>query len=232
MRNENVAAVERALKILAAFRPGERALSLAELARRTGLYKSTILRLIQTLSDCGFLARLSDGTYRLGAALLHLGSLYKDSFRLEEAILPALRELMRATGESATFYVRQGDVRVVLFRVDSPELLREHILPGHARPVDDTATGQVFRRMEAEPAAKASRMPMETAGVYDSLTASCAAPLIASDGLFLGVLTVSGPTARFGAAKRKAAGRKLIEVARRLGAELGEVSAVDAPGVR
>jgi DNA-binding IclR family transcriptional regulator len=232
MRNRNVAAVERALKILSVFRPGERTLPLAEIARRTGFYKSTILRLIQTLSSCGFLARLSDGTYRLGAALLHLGSLYKDSFRLEEAILPALRELMQATGESATFYVRQGAERVVLFRVDSPELLREHILPGHARPLDDTSTGLVFRRMEAEPAAKASRMLIETAGVYDSLTASCAAPLIASGGLFLGVLTVSGPTARFGAAKRKAAGKKLTEVARKLGAELGGVSAIGSPGLR
>jgi DNA-binding IclR family transcriptional regulator len=232
MRNGKVAAVERALTILSAFRLGERALTLAELARRTGLYKSTILRLIRTLADCGFLTRLSDGTYRLGAALLHLGSLYKDSFRLEESILPALRELMQATGESATFYVRQGAARVVLFRIDSPELLREHILPGDTRPVDDTSTGQVFRGMETEPVAKTPGMLIETVGVHDSLTASCAAPLITRDGLFLGVLTVSGPTARFGAAKRKAAGRRLVEVAQRLGAELGGVSAAGSPGLR
>jgi DNA-binding IclR family transcriptional regulator len=232
MRNGNVAAVERALKILSTFRLGERALPLAEIARRTGLYKSTILRLIQTLADCGFLTRLSDGTYRLGAALLRLGSLYKDSFRLEESILPALRELMQATGESATFYVRQGAARVVLFRIDSPELLREHILPGDARPVDDTSTGRVFKAMEFRPVTKASRMLIETVGVHDSLTASCAAPLITGDGLFLGVLTVSGPTARFGAARRKAAGRKLVEVAQRLGAELGGISTVGSPGPR
>ena len=40
-----VAALDRAFSILFAFRPGDYALTLAELAARTGLYKSTILRL-------------------------------------------------------------------------------------------------------------------------------------------------------------------------------------------
>jgi len=42
-----VASVDRALEILAAFEPTDEALTLAELAQRTGLYKSTILRISQ-----------------------------------------------------------------------------------------------------------------------------------------------------------------------------------------
>ena len=63
-----VAAVDRALTLLLAFGPGEDTLGLAELARRTGLYKSTALRLIASLLHAGFLARQGEA-YTLGPAL-------------------------------------------------------------------------------------------------------------------------------------------------------------------
>jgi hypothetical protein len=61
-----VAAVDRALLILSAFREDDAALSLALLARRTGLYKSTILRLLQSLLRAGYVVRLPDGNYVIG----------------------------------------------------------------------------------------------------------------------------------------------------------------------
>jgi DNA-binding IclR family transcriptional regulator len=226
MKSQGVAAVKRALKILFVFRHDDRGLPLAEIARRTGFYKSTILRLTKTLCEYGFLTRLSDGKYCLGSALLHLGSLYKESFHLEEVIVPALTDLMEATGETATFYIRQGEMRVCFSRVDSPELLRQQIMPGQSMPLDNTATAKVFRLMEAKTPPKGSRVPIYTAGITDPLTASCATPLITSGGVFLGVITVSGPTARFTWAKRKAAGRKLIGVARKLAIQLGGLPSI------
>ena len=56
-----VAAVDRALEILAAFEPTDKALTLAELTQRTRFYKSTILRLSQSLIRHRFLQRLDDG---------------------------------------------------------------------------------------------------------------------------------------------------------------------------
>jgi DNA-binding IclR family transcriptional regulator len=221
MPNQGVAAVERALTILSVFQRGERAVPLAEIARRTGFYKSTILRLTKTLCEYGVLTRLSDGKYRLGSMLLHLGSLYRDSFQLEEVIVPALMELVRTTGETSTFYIRQGRMRVCLFRADSPEMLREHISPGQSLPIDGTAAGHVFSLMEAKTPPCDSRFPIYTQGVRDPFIASCAAPLTTSSGIFLGVITVSGPTARFTRDKRKAAGKRLIEVVRKLATQLG-----------
>ena len=46
---KGVSAAERALAVLTAFRRGDGALSLAELAERTGLVKSTIMRLAVSL---------------------------------------------------------------------------------------------------------------------------------------------------------------------------------------
>jgi len=217
---QGVAAVDRAVRILRVFRQGEASLPLAEIARRTGLYKSTILRLAATLAEHGLLLRSGDGGYRLGPALLEMGSIYQGSFRLQDLLVPAMTELMRATGESVRFYIRQGERRVLLFSVDSPQSLREHILVGQSAPLDTTSTGRVFIAM-AEPATvRQERFPIHTSGIRDPLTSSCAAPLLTADGIFLGVITVSGPTGRFTLARRRAAGKRLRALTAGLSAQL------------
>ncbi len=103
-----VAAVDRALSLLNAFRPGDDALGLAELASRTGLYKSTVLRLLASLEHARLLQRLGDGRYGLGGQVARLHTLYAASFSLDRVVLPVLRELVANTGESAAYHVRQG----------------------------------------------------------------------------------------------------------------------------
>ena len=73
--DSGVSAVERALSLLDAFNELDYALTLADLARRTGLYKSTILRLAESLQRMGYLKRLADGSFQLGAAPLRLGAI-------------------------------------------------------------------------------------------------------------------------------------------------------------
>src|ERR1700740_1629949 len=116
---KGVSAAERALAVLTAFRRGDGALSLAELAERTGLVKSTIMRLAMSLEQYRLLARLPDGSYRLDAETLRLGTAYQQAFSLSDHVGPALDELAEKTGETASFYVRNGDERLCLFRVES-----------------------------------------------------------------------------------------------------------------
>ena len=64
------AAVDRALSVLSAFRTGDRSLTLAELAERTQLYKSTVLRLLASLEHGRLVQRTADGHYAL--SLIHI----------------------------------------------------------------------------------------------------------------------------------------------------------------
>ena len=112
------AAVDRALSLLAAFRLGDAALSLTDLAERTQLYKSTVLRLLASLEHAGLVQRRSDGDYSLGAEVARLNAVYAASFSLDAAVLPVLQALVAATRESAAFHVRQGEQRLCLYRVD------------------------------------------------------------------------------------------------------------------
>ena len=69
------AAVDRALSLLAAFRAGDAALTLAELAERTELYKSTVLRLLASLEHARLVQRGADGGYSLGPEVARLHSI-------------------------------------------------------------------------------------------------------------------------------------------------------------
>ena len=111
-----VAAVDRAFAILAAFDVGSNSLPLAEIARRTGLYKSTILRLMSSLERAGFIRRLGDGQYAVGPEPLRLAQVYQSSFRLRDVIYPLLESLSEASGETSSVHVRENDSRVVLFQ--------------------------------------------------------------------------------------------------------------------
>lgn len=196
---DGVASADRALSVLTAFRRGDGSLSLAELSARTGLVKSTIMRLAVSLEGHGLMVRLGDGSYQLDAEVLRLGTVYQQSFRLEKFVLPVLEELVARFSETASFYVRRDEQRLCLFRVESPHLLRLHVREGDMLPMDSSATAQVLRIFGARPVpayAAAMELPIYTAGLTDPHTASLATPAFGTDGALAGALTISGPIAR------------------------------------
>jgi len=138
------AAVDRAISLLSAFQAGDTALSVTELAGRTRLYKSTVLRLMASLAHGRMVQRTADGQWALGPELARLAAIYSASFALEDIVLPEMRALVERTRESVALHVRQGDQRLVLFRVDSPQLLRDHVRAGDLLPLDRGAGGRVL----------------------------------------------------------------------------------------
>jgi DNA-binding IclR family transcriptional regulator len=139
-----VAAVNRALAILQAFENSVEGMSLAEISTATGLYHSTILRICDSLLHHGYLRRLEDGRFKLGPTPFYLGMLYQESFRLWDFASPILRELVRATGETAAIYIRDGDYRVCLHRMTQPRSVRMHVREGERVELEKGAAGRVI----------------------------------------------------------------------------------------
>lgn len=138
------AAVDRAISLLAAFQPGDKALTVTELAGRTRLYKSTVLRLLASLAHGRLLQRTGQGLWALGPEAARLAAIHAASFSLEDVVLPEMHALVQRTQESVAFHVRQAGQRLVLFRVDSPQLLRDHVRAGDMLPLDRGAGGRVL----------------------------------------------------------------------------------------
>lgn len=136
--------MDRALSLLSAFKVGDTSLSVTELAERTRLYKSTVLRLLASLAHGGLLRRTPQGQWALGPEVARLASLYTASFSLQDLVLPVMQDLVSRTGESVSLHVRQGQQRLCLYRVDSPQLLRDHVRAGDLLPLDRGAGGRVL----------------------------------------------------------------------------------------
>jgi DNA-binding IclR family transcriptional regulator len=198
-----VIAVERALAVLDAFTADDRSLSLAELARRVGLSKPTVLRFTKSLARAGYLVRNEDASFRLGPKLARLGTLYQAGFRIEDYVQPALRRLAQETGESAAFYVREGDMRLCLFRVDSPQSIGHHARTGDLLPLDRGAPGRVILAFSGEPGEVYDQIRHDfhyaTCGERDPQVGSIAYPVFRIGQQLAGVLAVTGPKSRFDA---------------------------------
>lgn len=196
-----VAAVDRALLLLASFRAGDQSLALADLAERAGLVKSTALRLLASLVHFGLVRRLDDGRYALGPEIARLQSIYTASFSLEGLVMPVLRELVRRTRESAVYHVRQGDARLCLYRVDSPQPLRDHVQVGDLVPLDRGAGGRVILAFSGTKGAMYERIRREKVaalvGDRSKDLAGIAAPVFKAGGELAAAVTLTMPSARF-----------------------------------
>ena len=98
-----VEAVERALRVLDIFVPGDAGLSLKQVSDRSGVNKATILRLSISLEKFGHITRDAEGLFHLGPSLWRLGSVFRQNLRMGPIVRPVLANLVNATGESASF---------------------------------------------------------------------------------------------------------------------------------
>jgi len=205
---DGVAAVDRALSLLAVFRPGDEALTLAALAERTRLYKSTVLRLLASLVNMRFVQRLDDGRYALGPEIARLHGIYASSFSVERVVMPVLRDLVDITQESAAYHVIQGDMRLCQYRVNSPLAVRDHTRAGDLLPLRTGAGGRILTAFSGIPAdagaadrrllARIKRVGHYAAiGDRDPEIAGISAPVFHADGRIAAALTLTMPAHRF-----------------------------------
>lgn len=207
------AAVDRALSLLSAFRPGDEALSLAQFAERTQLYKSTVLRLLASLEHARLIRRQDDGRYALGMEIARLHGLYAASLSVDRIVLPVLRALAATTGESAAYHVRQAQggswVRLCQFRIDSSHVVRDHVRAGDLLPNDRGAGARVLIAFGPErdlPLGAGERKLYEDirARGYCALVgdrtaelAGISAPVFHADGSLAAAVTLTMPTHRY-----------------------------------
>ncbi|APG10745.1 hypothetical protein BKD09_20660 [Bradyrhizobium japonicum] len=219
-KTQGVAAVQRALAILDTF-AGAGSRSLADIAKITGLAKPTVMRSLVSLDEAGYVVRLSDGRYALGAKTFQLGTTYRANFNLEQHVLPVLQRLSQETLESSAFHVRERDSRLCLFRVDSPQLVRDVARPTNLAPLDLTSTGQVLRTARWADRTDGGVHVFVSSGIYDAVTASLSTAVFGHDGALVGAMTVSGPIERIRQADLQALASRLTDASYRLSLVLG-----------
>jgi len=220
---DGVAAVERALAIVDAIAQRTDPITLADLSRVTGFYKSTLLRLIASLERACLVVRRADGRYALGPYAHTLGRAYEATYQLTESILPRLRMLVDQGTESASFHVyHDAQSRVCVLRVDSHHSTLDRIRVGDLLPLSKGAAGRLITGYLVEQGSPAEvGLVLQSMGERDPNCAAVASPVFGPDGAFCGAISLSGPKERFTPAAVKKMSRLVQEGARMATEALG-----------
>jgi len=190
---QGVAAVERALSILSAWRHGENNLALRDIHKRTGFYKSTILRLLASLERHHCVVRHADGTWALGPMVAHWGTIYRRGLDVNDLVCPVLNQLIQVTGEDVEYWALDGNRCVFVCGASTKlEPRREVPARGERRTLEDCAAGPVLARSLRQ----GDRDTLALREGTGTSMASIAAPVFGAGDTLYGAITVIGPEPR------------------------------------
>jgi len=150
-----VRSIERGIDVLNLLIPPGRAMTLSQLSRELGAPKSTVLTIVRTLADRGFLAHdVQTRAYRLGPALTRFGS-RAQAVDLSGLAKPHLEALAAETKETAFLAVVDRDEVFYICKIDSPQPVQYLAQVGVRRPLHCTASGKIGLAYMPETAVRA-----------------------------------------------------------------------------
>ncbi|GGX38928.1 IclR family transcriptional regulator [Saccharospirillum salsuginis] len=145
-----VTALVRGLSILRSFSRDSTELSNGDLARLTGLAKSTVSRLTHTLTEQGFLTSgVNNDRYRLGPGVLGLGFQYLAHSGIQQFAAPHMQALANAVGCSIALGVADGDSVMYQYVANCGNPYGLRLTSGDRLPLLQTAMGRVLVAMHA-----------------------------------------------------------------------------------
>jgi IclR family pca regulon transcriptional regulator len=142
-RREFVEALARGIEVIRAFDTMHMAMSVSEVASRTGLARPTARRLLITLEHLGYV-RLVDGVYTLTARTLELGTAYISSLGVWDLARPHMQALVEQTRESSSMSQLDGSDVVYVARVAVPKIIALSVTIGTRFPAVATSMGRVL----------------------------------------------------------------------------------------
>jgi DNA-binding IclR family transcriptional regulator len=141
-----VKSLQRASEILSCFKLSEPVKSLKQLSEETGLHKSTVFRMLETLEMIGWVRKdLKTGLYRLGFGIFELGVKAVNGLDFYKESLPHLEELVKDTEQSAHLVINDSGEAFYLNKVESPgSIITQPSQIGLRFPMHCTAVGKVL----------------------------------------------------------------------------------------
>lgn len=202
------------------------ALGLNEVTQRTGVSKSTVFRVLTTLTQLGYVVRDADRTYYPSHTLAGLASEVASVEALRRAATPHMLRLRDEFGETVNLGQLHLDKVTYVEVVPSEYALRLHERPGatvdaHASAlgkailafstpemVESLIRGRELQMFTRNTITNPDELLAELKRVKDrgyaldrgevSMLATCvAAPILDGHGMALAALSVSGPSSRF-----------------------------------
>lgn len=161
-----VAAALRVLEVLAAVNRLNRKASVAEIHRRTGIDKATIVRMLETLAHAGYLVREPDqAIYQVTGKALSLSTAFDRHTVFGTIIAPLMAEFRLAVGWPSDVALFDTDAMLVVQSSREGETFSFNRSPGFRAPMLGTSLGLAYLAFcpPAERAAILARLSGNTA---------------------------------------------------------------------
>lgn len=140
-----VRSVQRAVEIMSLLTEQRPTVTIREIVEATGLPKTTVLRIVQTLEYGGLLSATPSG-YLAGPGLWRWAHLAKNSWEPPEETRALMRELVGRQRETVNIYVVHRTSRVCIAQEESPMPLRHVVHVGDELPLWVGASSKVLLR--------------------------------------------------------------------------------------
>ena len=214
-----VRSVQRALEILGLLTEDRPQVTIREIAAATGLAKTTVIRLAQTLVQSGLLWATDSG-YMAGPGLWRWAHLARTAWELPPEVRSMMREMSRQHQETVNVYMRRDVYRICIAQAESPRSLRHVINIGDELPLWAGASAKTLligaprellaRVVAGAPAGHSDLTALESAvaaadadgfavshGEREAGVSAVAAPVRNASGAVVLALSLSGATSRF-----------------------------------
>lgn len=253
-----IQSVVHALQLLEQFHSADGELGVTDLARRLGLHKNNVFRLLATLETQGYVVQNRETEdYRLGVRALELGRSYLRQSSIVNVAGPFVAQLRDATDETAHLSILQGEEVVYLISEESQRAVRVAGRTGAHLPALSTASGKTqlawlhqlpyamhpLRRMSDPRPTDIKRLEKDLdrirelgfgldIGESDPDVACIAAPIFDDEGRVVGAFSVSAPVGRVDRGRQDELVRQVTGAAESASRNLGwEGAAGRAAGV-
>jgi IclR family acetate operon transcriptional repressor len=244
---QNVLNTLRVLEEVAARQPA----GVAELARVTGIPKSSVQRALRTLQTAGWIRPAGGGITRWAVTTkaLYVGRNAAGDLSLRDVAVPVMEDLRRRIDETVHLAIPEGDRVVLIERLETSKPVRIVLALGTSLPLHASAQGKAV--LAAGPAAMveqllAGGLPQHTdttitdpaelraelekirergystnGGEWRSDVSAVAAAVVDDTGRPVASISINVPTSRMAQESRSAYGALVREAAAAIGAALG-----------
>jgi DNA-binding IclR family transcriptional regulator len=241
-----VRALQRGLDVLFTILDAGEPLRLNEIARRTGLHKATVSRLLGTLADDGYAAHNTvQGSYGIGPETARRFASAPVEPTWHAAARSVLADLRDRSGETVGLFVPLWPDRMCIEQAESRSGLRRVFVIGECSPLSVGSTGRSYLAYVSEAeldtvlrlrpvVALSTNIVRDRAwflhdmasirrdgyGLSDDegIVGMCAmgAPIFGSDDRPIAMIAISGPTGRWTTEARRAFAPTLVQATRKL----------------
>jgi IclR family acetate operon transcriptional repressor len=147
----SIQALDRGLALLTIIAQSD-GLSLTGIAQRAGIAPSTAHRILATLKAAGFVMCDARGNHLIGVKAFKVGTAFLRNRRIVDVGRRTLRELMKASGETASMGIEDEGYVVFVAQVESHRSIRAFHRPGSHGAMHASSLGKAIMSTLADEA--------------------------------------------------------------------------------